>query len=32
MQMILERLFKEHKFIKQWEDKNIEFYVNVDKK
>lgn len=29
--MILERLFKEHKFIKQWEDKNIEFYVNVDK-
>ncbi len=29
--MILERLFKEHKFIKQWEDKNIEFYANIDK-
>ena len=31
MQLILERLFKEHKFIKQWEDKDIEFYVNEDK-
>ncbi len=31
MQRILERLFKEHKFIKQWEDKNIEFYANIDR-
>ena len=31
MQVILERLFKEHKFIKQWEDKNIEFYSNADR-
>lgn len=32
MQEVLERLFKEHGFLKQWEiDRNVEFYVNSDK-
>lgn len=32
MQEVLERLFKEHGFLKQWEtDRNVEFYVNADK-
>ena len=31
MKIVLKRLFEEHKFIKQWEDGNLEFYVNSDK-
>ncbi len=32
MQEVLEKLFKEHGFLKQWEvDRDIEFYVNTDK-
>lgn len=31
MRLLLERLFNEHNFIKQWRDKDVEFYVNKDK-